>query len=155
METKQPDVSELKGLGSEHTEYFKKVNAGVLETFETPSSNTFYVTFDQEGEFTSLCPVTHQPDFASIRILYKPRKKCVESKSLKLYLFSYRDEGGFGETITNQIADDLYNLLEPDFIVVIGDFRARGGLKWKTEAIKTISRYVWNPLDIIQIEKLR
>ena len=155
MDTKQPDVSGLKSLGDQTVKYSYEYDPSVLETFDSPTEKSFYVSFDQRGEFTSLCPKTNQADYADIRFLYKPYKKCVESKSLKLYLASYRNEKGFGETITNTIADDLAKLLDPDFIVVIGAFKARGGIAWATEAIRTRHPYVWTPMDLIQVEKFR
>src|SRR5262249_18367732 len=80
-------------------------------------------------EFTCLCPMTGQPDFATIRIRYTPDALCVELKSLKLYLWSFRDEGAFHEAVTNRIANDLIALLDPRFLEVEGDFYVRGGNK--------------------------
>lgn len=79
-------------------------------------------------EFTSLCPKTKQPDFAKITIRYSPNKRLVESKSLKLYLFSYRNHGSFHENCVNQIAKDLFALMDPFWLEVRGDFGARGGI---------------------------
>ena len=79
-------------------------------------------------EFTCVCPLTGQPDFATIRIRYTPDEKCVELKSLKLYLWSYRDKGAFHEAITNQILDDLVAVSSPRFMEVEGDFYVRGGI---------------------------
>jgi len=99
-----------------------------LETFPSPRpGRSFEVSFDCP-EFTCLCPLTGQPDFATIRIRYVPDKLCVELKSLKLYLWSYRDEGAFHEAITNQILDDLVAALKPTQITVEGDFYVRGGI---------------------------
>ena len=78
-------------------------------------------------EFTSMCPVTGQPDFATITIAYVPDKRCVEMKSLKLYYFSYRNKGIFYEAVTNQILDDLVAVLKPRQMTVIGQFAVRGG----------------------------
>jgi 7-cyano-7-deazaguanine reductase len=80
-------------------------------------------------EFTCLCPMTAQPDFATIRIRYVPDQRCVELKSLKLYLWSYRDQGTFYEAVTNKIANDLIAALEPRYLHVEGDFYVRGGIK--------------------------
>ncbi len=79
-------------------------------------------------EFTCVCPMTGQPDFATIRLRYVPDERCVELKSLKLYLWSYRDTGTFHEAVTNQICDDLVKALAPRWIEVTGDFAVRGGI---------------------------
>jgi 7-cyano-7-deazaguanine reductase len=79
-------------------------------------------------EFTCVCPRTGQPDFATLRIRYVPAQLCVELKSLKLYLWSYRNEGAFHEAVTNQILDDLVEALQPKSMTVIGDFNVRGGI---------------------------
>jgi 7-cyano-7-deazaguanine reductase len=100
-----------------------------LDTFSNPNPNRDYEIAFEAPEFTCLCPMTSQPDFATIRIRYTPDQKCVELKSLKLYLWSFRDEGTFHEAVTNRIADDLVAALEPRFLEVIGDFYVRGGIK--------------------------
>ena len=88
----------------------------ILETFENPNPERDYeIEFDCP-EFTCLCPLTGQPDFAHFRIIYVPNEKCVELKSLKLYLWSYRDEGAFHEKVTNQILTDLVNAVSPRWI---------------------------------------
>ena len=79
-------------------------------------------------EFTSLCPKTGQPDFGKIRIRYTPDKVCIELKSLKLYLWSYRNEGAFYEKVTNQILNDLVSACKPLWMEVVGDFNVRGGI---------------------------
>ena len=84
-------------------------------------------------EFTCLCPMTGQPDFATIRIGYTPDQKCVELKSLKLYLWSYRDEGTFHEAVTNKIANDVIAAIDPRFLEVEGDFYVRGGISTKVK----------------------
>jgi 7-cyano-7-deazaguanine reductase len=100
-----------------------------LETFPNPNPERDYeISFDAP-EFTCLCPMTGQPDFATIRIKYVPDQKCVELKSLKLYLWSFREEGTFHEAVTNRIADDLIAALEPRRMTVEGDFYMRGGIK--------------------------
>lgn len=99
-----------------------------LETFPNPHPEREYeISFDCP-EFTCLCPRTGQPDFATIRIRYAPAERCVELKSLKLYLWSYRNEGAFHESVTNAILDDLTKVLAPRWIVVGGDFYVRGGI---------------------------
>ena len=99
-----------------------------LETFPNPAPGRDYeIRFDCP-EFTCLCPLTGQPDFATIRIRYVPDERCVELKSLKLYLWSYRDEGAFHEAVTNGILDDLVAALAPRRLSVEGDFLVRGGI---------------------------
>ena len=99
-----------------------------LETFKNPNPGRDYeIRFDCP-EFTCLCPMTGQPDFATIRIAYTPGEKCVELKSLKLYLWSFRNEGAFHEAVTNRILDDLVAALRPRRIEVTGDFLVRGGI---------------------------
>ncbi len=102
-----------------------------LETFPNPNPQRDYEIGFEAPEFTCLCPMTGQPDFATIRIRYVPDQKCVELKSLKLYLWSYRDEGAFHEAVTNRIADDLIGVLDPRFLMVEGDFYVRGGISTK------------------------
>ncbi len=102
-----------------------------LETFPNPNPERDYEIAFEAPEFTCLCPMTAQPDFATIRIRYVPDEKCVELKSLKLYLWSFRDEGTFHEAVTNRIANDLIAALAPRFIEVEGDFYIRGGIKTK------------------------
>jgi 7-cyano-7-deazaguanine reductase len=122
------DVSTLTTLGQGATAYPRTVTPGLLETFPNAFPGRRYtVTFASE-EFTSLCPKTGQPDFGMITIRYVPDQRCIESKSLKLYLFSYRDEGTFMETLTNRILDDLVAACRPLEMEVTGDFAARGGI---------------------------
>lgn len=99
-----------------------------LQTFTNPAKKPYLIEFDCP-EFTCLCPLTGQPDFATIKISYSPHLKCVELKSLKLYLWSFRNEGHFHEKVTNQICQDLNKLLKPKYIKVVGDFFVRGGIK--------------------------
>jgi len=99
-----------------------------LETFPNPNPGRPYEISMECPEFTCLCPKTGQPDFATIRIRYVPGKRCVELKSLKLYIWSFRDEGHFHEAVTNRICDDLVAALAPRFIEVEGDFGVRGGI---------------------------
>ena len=99
-----------------------------LETFPNPRPGRVYEISFECPEFTCLCPRTGQPDFATIRIRYVPGELCVELKSLKLYLWSFRDEGHFHEDVTNRILDDLAALLRPTSMTVVGDFNVRGGI---------------------------
>ncbi|MEA2570854.1 MAG: 7-cyano-7-deazaguanine reductase [Acidobacteriota bacterium] len=100
-----------------------------LDTFPNPNRERDYEISFEAPEFTCLCPMTGQPDFATIRIRYIPDEKCVELKSLKLYLWSYRDEGAFHEAVTNRIADDVIRAIDPRFLEVEGDFFVRGGIR--------------------------
>lgn len=100
----------------------------ILETFPNPNPGRDYEILFDCPEFTCLCPKTGQPDFATIHIRYVPDKICVELKSLKLYLWSYREEGAFHEAVTNRILDDLVAATSPRFCEVEGDFMVRGGI---------------------------
>lgn len=117
----------LKALGRE-TEYLNHYAPEVLETFENKhQDNDYWVQFNCP-EFTSLCPITGQPDFAEIKIMYIPAERMVESKSLKLYLFSFRNNGDFHEDCVNIIMKDLVRLMNPKYIEVVGLFTPRGGI---------------------------
>ena len=117
----------LKALGHA-TVYSQKYAPEVLETFDNQHpDNDYWVRFNCP-EFTTLCPITGQPDFAEIRIGYVPDKKMVESKSLKLYLFSFRSNGDFHEDCVNTIMKDLVKLMDPKYLEVTGIFTPRGGI---------------------------
>jgi 7-cyano-7-deazaguanine reductase len=106
----------------------QKTSNQALEWFPNPAvGRDFEIRFDCP-EFTCLCPKTGQPDFATIRIRYTPNERCVELKSLKLYLWSYRDTGAFHEAVTNKILDDIVRAIQPKRLVVEGDFLVRGGI---------------------------
>jgi 7-cyano-7-deazaguanine reductase len=140
--------SELKALSesadANAQSYAKEMTQGynpnVLERFKSPSSNyeanpnDVRLTLNiQTSEFTSLCPMTGQPDFATIKIEYTPDEYCVESKSLKLYFLSFRNHRDFHETCVNRICNDLATLLEPYYLKVTGEFTPRGGIPfWPT-----------------------
>jgi len=118
----------LTKLGSEMNSYESDYNPGLLETFSNKHpDNDYYVKFNCP-EFTSLCPITGQPDFATITISYVPDEVLVESKSLKLYLFSFRNHGDFHEDCVNIIMKDLIAKLSPKYIEVTGKFLPRGGI---------------------------
>ena len=102
--------------------------SGKLETFENPKQDRDYEIIHDCPEFTSVCPKTGQPDFGKITVRYIPDKLCVELKSLKLYLGSYRNEGVFYEKVTNMILDDLVACCQPRWMEVVGDFNVRGGI---------------------------
>ena len=99
----------------------------ILETFANPRRERDYTIEFVFPEFTSVCPVTGQPDFATITVQYVPDRLCVEMKSLKLYYFSYRNKGIFYEAVANQILDDLVAVLKPRQMTVVGQFAVRGG----------------------------
>ena len=100
----------------------------LLEIFDNSFPNRDYIIIHQANEFTSVCPKTGQPDFGVISISYIPGKKCVELKSLKFYLQSFRNEGIFYENVTNRILEDLVSILKPKWMEVKGEFTVRGGL---------------------------
>ncbi len=100
-----------------------------IETFPNPTPERDYEIAFECPEFTCLCPLTGQPDFATIHIAYVPDERCVELKSLKLYLWSYRDVGAFHEAVTNRILDDLVEVVGPRWMTVVGDFFVRGGIR--------------------------
>jgi 7-cyano-7-deazaguanine reductase len=118
---------QLKLLGRE-TNYANNYDPTLLETFKNQHpDNDYWVQFNCP-EFTTLCPITGQPDFAEIKILYLPGERMVESKSLKLYLFSFRNHGDFHEDCVNVIMKDLIRLMAPKYIEVVGLFLPRGGI---------------------------
>lgn len=101
----------------------------LLETFENSFPKRDYIITHQANEFTSVCPKTGQPDFGRINISYIADKKCVELKSLKFYLQSFRNEGIFYENVTNRILDDLVKVIQPRWMEVIGEYSVRGGIQ--------------------------
>jgi len=128
----------LKLLGEGSTQYrFDKPDAGILERFEAPSRHQNIRIICPE--FTSLCPKTGQPDFATIEISYTPGEWCVESKSLKLYLFSFRNHGEFHEACVDRICRDLVELLKPQWMAVKGLFMPRGGISIHPKSIYSVS----------------
>jgi 7-cyano-7-deazaguanine reductase len=130
-EDKYKDLSLLKKSESKYPE---SPDQAKLETFENAYKNRdYWITFDCP-EFTSRCPITNQPDFGEITIRYIPDKRCIESKSLKLYLFSFRNFGTFHEEVVNRILDDIVKACQPRQLKVIGDFNPRGGISIKVEA---------------------
>ncbi len=131
MHRNKKELDKLGLLGNQNTHYDYDYNPDFLEVFENKHADHDYiVTFDCP-EFTSLCPKTGQPDFGHIIINYIPNKLMVESKSLKLYLFSFRNHGDFHEDCINIIMNDLVNLMKPRYIEVIGIFNPRGGISIK------------------------
>lgn len=136
---------DLQSLGRD-VKISESYNPGVLETFENRNPDRdFWVSF-QCPEFTSVCPVTGQPDFARIEINYIPAKRMVESKSLKLYLFSFRNHGAFHESCVNMILDDLFDLMKPKYIEVEGVFTPRGGIAIYPFASRSVDEPFYNEL---------
>jgi len=109
----------------------------IIETFSNSNPERDYEIQFECPEFTCLCPKTGQPDFATIKINYVPDQTCVELKSLKLYLWSYRNEGAFHEAVTNKILDDLVWAIRPRNMNVVGDFNVRGGIHTTVTATYT------------------
>lgn len=127
----QRRIKELKGsvLGKKTTEFvFDKPDVKILETFQNRHSEKDYVIDIRIPEFTCLCPITGQPDFATIHIRYIPDSKCIESKSLKLYVFSYRNFREFHEDCVNRILKDCVKACGPRWMQVVGKFNVRGGI---------------------------
>jgi len=120
----------LKSLGKK-VAIPEKPSFDILEAFENQHQDSTYLVPFICDEFTSLCPKTGQPDWAKFEIIYVPRIKMVESKSLKLYLHSFRNQGEFHEDVTNRIFKDLWRLMNPQYMRIIGDFNARGGIAIK------------------------
>lgn len=118
-------------LGVRQKGFPDKPNKNILDSFNNQHPESLYLVPLICAEFTSICPITGQPDFGSFEIVYVPNLKMVESKSLKLYLFSFRNHGEFHEDVTNRIFNDLWQLMQPKFMRIIGNFNARGGIAIK------------------------
>ncbi len=131
MPTEPNDLQDLTMLGRP-AQPSKK-----LEAFPNRTPGRYYKVVLETSEFTCLCPMTGQPDFADIRVEYVPDQKVVESKSYKLYLWSYRNEGAFHEHVINQILDDLVKALDPHWCRVVGIFNMRGGIGITVDAEHT------------------
>jgi 7-cyano-7-deazaguanine reductase len=138
-----PEIEGLTLLGQAKTDYPRDYAPQLLERFANRyPEHTYEVELDCP-EFTCLCPITSQPDFARLTIRYRPGAYLVESKSLKLYLFSFRNQGTFSEDAVNCIAADLFALLQPHWLEVRGDFLPRGGI-----AIKPSVRLTGEPISL-------
>ncbi|GIP44087.1 NADPH-dependent 7-cyano-7-deazaguanine reductase [Paenibacillus sp. J45TS6] len=122
------ELQDITLLGNQGTKYKFEYDPSILETFDNKHPYRDYFVKFNTPEFTSLCPITGQPDFATIHISYIPDIKMVESKSLKLYLFSFRNHGDFHEDVVNIIMNDLIKLMDPRYIEVWGKFTPRGGI---------------------------
>lgn len=158
MSREKNEMGDISLLGNKKNVYPDNYAPEMLETFVNKHpDNDYFVKFNCP-EFTSLCPITGQPDFATITISYVPDVKMVESKSLKLYLFSFRNHGDFHEDCVNVIMKDLIKLMEPKYIEVWGKFTPRGGIsidpycnygkpgtKWEDVAWKRLSEHDMYP----------
>ena len=120
-----------------------------LDTFENPNPERDYTIDIDTPEFTCLCPLTGQPDFASIEIQYIPDQLCLELKALKLYFWSYRDQGAFHEAVTNKILSDLVAAIAPRFMRVTADFNVRGGLY--TRVVAEHRAVGWQPPEPVEL----
>lgn len=152
---------EVNSLGSGSTNYVDSYAPEVLETFENKHKDVDYFVKFNAPEFTSLCPKTNQPDFATMYISYVPGDRMVESKSLKIYLFSFRNHGDFHEDVVNIIVKDLVKLMDPKYIEVWGKFTPRGGISidpyanygkkgtnWENVAYERLVNHDMNPETI-------
>ena len=128
MSYAQKREEELEQLGAEKTEYKYEYSPELLETFENVHPQKDYWVTLNADEFSSLCPITNQPDFGTLIINYIPHINMVESKSLKLYLFSFMNSGEFHEDVVNKIGKDLVKLMEPKYLEVVGLFYPRGNI---------------------------
>ncbi len=136
-------MSDLRALGAESTPNRD------LETFPNPAPENDYTIRIRIPEFTCLCPKTGQPDFAEILLEYVPDRQCIELKSLKLYIWSFRDEGAFHEAVTNQMLRDLSAKLTPRFMRVTANFNVRGGLY--TTVVAEHRREDWFPPPAVEL----
>lgn len=127
-ERREGVAEHLNLLGQGKTKYPTCPEEAVLETFDNKWPDNRYIVELECPEFTSLCPRTNQPDFARLTIAYIPDRLLIESKALKLYLFSFRAHGEFHESVTNRIATDLFEAMHPKALVIRGDFYPRGGI---------------------------
>lgn len=161
MGRSKEEVKDLLLLGNQQVLYSSNYNPDILETFDNKHPNHDYFVKFNCPEFTSLCPITGQPDFATITISYVPDIKMVESKSLKLYLFSFRNHGDFHEDCINIIMEDLIKVMNPKYIEVWGKFTPRGGIsidpycnygkagtKWEEVAFKRLTEHDMYPEKI-------
>ncbi len=127
MTNEQQETAGLTMLGNKQKYQFSEPSIDILEAFPNKFPERNYVICFEHPEFTSLCPMTGQPDFGTIRLTYVPGEKCVESKSFKLYMAAFRNHGSFMESITNIIANDMVKKLAPRRLTLEGIFNVRGG----------------------------
>ena len=148
--TERTETVGLTKLGSPTSYRFDKPGPDLLEAFPNRNPGRDYVVTFEHPEFTSLCPMTGQPDFATITVRYVPGEKCVESKSFKLYMCAFRNHGSFMESLTNKIADDLIEILAPRRLTVTGVFNVRGGT-----GITVRVEHIDSGLDSTRVRALR
>ena len=129
---KAKNAARLTLLGRSDTKIPSSPAQARLETFPNPAKRDYVIHFETD-DFTSLCPITGQADFARIEISYVPDRVCVETKSLKFYLASYRNERAFNEAVTNHILDDFVRAVRPRRVTIVAQFSARGGISVKVE----------------------
>lgn len=122
------ELKHLKASAEKNQYLFDNPDSKLLECFDAPGGTQIISII--VPEFTSLCPITKQPDYARIKIYYMPHKKCIESKSLKLYLNGFRMFGEFHESCINRICEDIFEIIDPQWIVVKGIFAPRGGISF-------------------------
>lgn len=127
-------LNDLTLLSKNEKNYYNEPSVEILEAFDNKFPHRDYWIQFNCPEFTSLCPVTSQPDFGNITVRYIADKKCIESKSLKMYLFAFRNHNSFHEEVVNQVLEDIVTTCDPRECIVIGDFMPRGGISLKIEA---------------------
>jgi 7-cyano-7-deazaguanine reductase len=135
-----PESTDRRGLtllGASGAPFPESPSAAILETFENRYPQRDYIIRFECADFTSLCPITGQPDFAKLRIEYVADRRCIETKSLKFYLASYRNSRAFNEEVANRILDDLVQVCAPRRMTVHGEFASRGGIAVVVEASHT------------------
>ncbi len=120
-----------------------------LETFDNPQPGRDYTIRIRMPEFTCLCPKTGQPDFATLHLEYVPDQRCVELKALKLYIWSFRDQGAFHEDVTNRMLDDLVNACQPRFMRLTADFMVRGGIY--TSVVAEYQDPAWRAAEKVEL----
>lgn len=120
-----------------------------LETFENPNPGRDYTIRIRIPEFTCLCPKTGQPDFATLHLEYVPAERCVELKSLKLYVWAFREQGAFHEAVTNEILDDLVQACDPHFMRLTAEFNVRGGIY--TTVVAEHRSETWLPPEAVAL----
>ena len=124
----------------------------ILQSFDNPKTERDYLISIELPEFTCLCPVTGQPDFATMTLTYIPDRECIELKSLKLYIWSFREQGCYHEEVTNNILDDLVSVVAPRFVRLTAEFNVRGGTYPKI--IAEHKKTAWSPTDSTLIPKI-
>lgn len=134
MASRTQSKTSLSYLNAGRQTYPTSPETARIEAFDNPNPGRDYWIELDCPEFTALCPITGQPDFGHLVIRYIPDRLCVESKSLKLYLFAYRNHGAFHEAVTNRILDDLVHAIQPRKMMITGSFNRRGGIAIKIEA---------------------